>query len=355
VAIIATGDPLHVEPALAALEAGYHVLLEKPIAPTAVECLRVVDAAERSGRILQIGHVLRYTAFYEKVAEVLRSGLLGDLVHLDMKEHVAFWHFDHSYVRGKFRSREIAAPLVLAKACHDLDLLVWFADRAPLRVASFGSLGHFASANAPEGAPARCIDGCPVQAECPHDAVRFYLGPDDELAKLWPWADLGGDPSREARRAALASGPYGRCVYRCDNDIADRQVLGVEFEGGLTASFTVHGHASEERRTLRATGTRGELRGVFQDGLLELTRHGELGVDRIPLGAAPQAFGHHGGDGGLLDHFTRVVAGEGGEEIRASGRVSLASHLLGFAAEQARLSGSVVELDAFEAQLAPGP
>jgi predicted dehydrogenase len=348
VAIVATGDTLHVEPALAAFAKGYHVLLEKPIAPTPEECLRVVAAAEASGRLLQIGHVLRYTPFYERVHEVLRSGVLGELVTIDMKEHVAYWHFTHSYVRGKFRSRAVAAPLVLAKTCHDMDLLVWFADRPPSRVASFGSLLQFRADAAPPGAPARCADGCPVQASCPHDAERFYLDPDERLARFWPWSDVSPDPSREARQRALASGPYGRCVYRCDNDVVDHQVLQVEFEGGLTASFGVHGAASDERRTIRVSGARGELRGVLHDGLIEVTRHGKLGAERIETPGG--VLGHFGGDEGLLAHFTDVVARGARDEVRTSGRISLESHLLGFAAERARESGAVVELAAFRSE-----
>ncbi len=350
VAIVATGDTLHVEPALAAVARGYHLLLEKPIAPDPADCLRVVEAAEAAGRMLQIGHVLRYTRFYNRVHEIVASGRLGEIVAVDMKEHVAHWHLTHSYVRGKFRNRALAAPIVLAKTCHDLDLLAWIVNRPARRVASFGSLQHFRSASAPEGAPARCTDGCPVQERCLHDAVRFYCGPDERLARHWPWTDLGLDPSREARRRALETGPYGVCVYRCDNDVPDHQVLAIEFEGGVTATFTLQGLATHERRTIRVSGTEGELRGVFQDGLLELTRHGALGSEHERIEAS--LAGHSGGDEGLLGHFTDVVGRGAIAEVRTSGRVSLESHLIGFAAEDARLGSRVVEMDAFRAQVA---
>jgi predicted dehydrogenase len=347
-AIVATGDTLHVEPALAAFARGYHVLLEKPIAPTPGECVRVVDAAEEAQRMLQIGHVLRYTPFYRRVHEIIESGALGEVVSLDLREHVAYWHMTHSFVRGKFRNRELAAPIILAKSCHDLDLMVWFMGRPALRVSSFGSVGHFRAAAAPEGAPERCSDGCPAGRDCPHDAERFYLGPDDEVARIWPWSDVSLDSSREARRRALERGVYGRCVYRCDNDVADHQVVAVEFEGGATGSLTVHGLGSEEERTIRLSGTRGELSGVLQSGVIEVSRHGVLGNERYEMGGA--ALGHYGGDDGLLDHFSGVLERRAAGEIRASGRVSLESHLMGFAAEQARLSGSVVEMADFRKQ-----
>ena len=139
-------------------------------------------------------------------------------------------------------------------------------------------------------------------------------------------------------------------MYRCDNDVVDRQSIALEFEGGLTASFTVHGLASEERRTLRITGSRAELRGVLQDNVLEVTRHGELGARPIEL--PPVAvLGHYGGDDGLLHHFSDVAAREAVDEVRASGRSALESHWLGFAAERARTTGEVVELAAFRAEV----
>ena len=352
VVIVATGDTLHVPPTLAALGRGYHVLLEKPMALEPAECVALVEATEREGRILQIAHVLRYVPFYRKVKEILDSDALGQIVHLELKENVAFWHMTHSYVRGKFRSRRVAAPIVLAKTCHDLDLLAWFVGAPARCVVSQGSLSHFRSDRAPAGAPDRCSEGCPVQAACPHDAARFYLGPDEGVAALWPWSDLSAEPSRDARSRALETSPYGRCVYRCDNDVPDHQVVLLEFEGDTSASLTVHGLASHETRTLRITGGEGELRGVLQDGVLELTRHGSFHVERFELPGS--VLGHYGGDDALLDHFTDAVARGAHDEILASGRVSLESHLMGFAAEQARLRGGAVEMDAIRSEAARG-
>ncbi len=352
-AIIATPDREHVQPALRALEAGYHVLLEKPIAPDPAGCLLVVEAAERAGRILQVGHVLRFAPFYERVFELVQEGAVGELLHIELSERVAAWHYTHSFVRGKFRNRELAAPFVVAKCCHDLDLLVWLAGRGPERVASFGGLGHFAAASAPPGAPARCTDGCPASPVCPHDAVAFYLGPGDALGGVWPWSDLGPDPAREARRRALETGPYGRCVYRCDNDQPDHQVVAVRFAGGLTGSFSVQGAAPEEERTVRVVGSRGELVGGLAAGSLELRRPGSLEVHREELPGSP--IGHFGGDEGLCRHFCESVGRGLADDDRASGRVALEGHLLGYAAERARAEGQVVPLAAFRAGLGSAP
>ncbi|MFQ5698942.1 MAG: Gfo/Idh/MocA family protein [Myxococcota bacterium] len=341
-AIIATGDTLHAAPAQAALERGYDVLLEKPIATTPEDCVQVIQTAARCEGLLEIAHVLRYTPFYARVHQVVRSGRLGRLVRIDLREHIAHWHMTHSYVRGKFRKREIAAPIVLAKSCHDLDLLCWLGDAPARRVTSFGSLSHYRQDRAPEGAPERCTQGCPVQPDCIHDAVHFYLDPDERLARLWPWSDVSSDPTAEARRRALESGPYGRCVYRCDNDVPDHQEVTIELESGACASFALHGHATHETRTIRISGTRGELRGRLQGGVIEVSRHGSLEVEEIRL--EDGGIGHFGGDEGLLDHFTDIVARGAWDEARTSGRTSLESHLIGFAAERARLEGRVVEM-----------
>jgi predicted dehydrogenase len=300
--------------------------------------------------MLQIGHVLRFAPFYERVHALVASGRLGRILHLELKEHVGAWHMAHSFVRGRFRNRAVAAPILLAKSCHDLDLLLWLARARPARVASFGGLSGFTAERAPQGAPERCTQGCPAQPGCAHDAVRFYLGPDDGLARAWPWSDVSPDPSRAARRAALETGPYGRCVYRCDNDVLDHQVVAVELEDGATAAFSLHGHAVHESRVLRITGERGELRGVLERGELELQLHGSFAAEREQIPGSP--LGHFGGDAALVAHFADVVRRAAPAEVRASGREALESHLLGFAAERARTRGQVVDVAEYRREIA---
>jgi hypothetical protein len=175
--------------------------------------------------------------------------------------------------------------------------------------------------------------------------VRFYAGPDEKLARHWPWSDVSLDPSREARLAALRTGRYGRCIYRCDNDVLDHQSVSVEFASGVTASFGLHGFANAERRTVRISGTRGEIRGVLHDGLLEVSRVGALDVERHHTTGSP--LDHFGGDDGLLEHFTAALARGDLEKLRGAGRSALQGHLLGFAAERARETASVVDCASF--------
>jgi predicted dehydrogenase len=357
VAIVATPDRGHVEHAVAALAAGYDVLLEKPIATDRAGLTRLVEAEAEHAGTVTVAHVLRYTPFFATVARLLDEGAIGELQSIEHTEQVGSWHFAHSYVRGNWRRTADAGPLLLAKACHDLDLLRWLAGAAGAAVASFGARRHFRADQAPEGVPERCLDGCPVEATCPYHAGRFYL---EQLA-TWdgpPASVISEDRSPEGRRDALQHGPYGRCVYRCDNDVVDHQVVILRFVNGVTATLTVTAFSPDTTRTVRYRGSHGELHGDLEGGWLELVRFApttpvreriELRGDDLDPPPPWGAFrGHAGGDEGLLADLVartrRRGPGARPPAARTSLRTSVDSHLLAFAAEEARRSGTVVEL-----------
>jgi predicted dehydrogenase len=345
-----TLDRLHLAPTIAALQTGYHVLLEKPMAVEPGECVGMVRAAERTGRLLMIAHVLRYTAFYAALQGVVAAGRLGDVVTIEHRENVAYWHMAHSYVRGNWNSAARSGPMILTKCCHDLDLLVWLMAGNPVaRLHSFGSLLHFRPDRAPAGAPLRCTDGCPAAGSCPYYAPRIYLT--DDLG--WPTSTISVDLSPEARLHALRTGPYGRCVYHAGNDVVDHQMVSMEHENGATSTLIMHGHAHREERTTRIDGTRATLRARFTygaDSSITVHDHGAGTVEGVVV-PADDGTGHGGGDSGLLRAFARAVRAADSMPPTAA-RASLESHLLAFAAEQARLSGSIVEMAAYRQALA---
>jgi predicted dehydrogenase len=266
---------------------------------------------------------------------------------VEQRENVAYWHMAHSYVRGNWRNDALSSPMILAKCCHDLDQIVWNREGDPVRrLQSFGSLLYFRTENAPTGAPLRCTDGCPMADDCPFYAPRIYLG--ENLG--WPTETISVDLSYEGRLHALQTGPYGRCVYQSDNTVVDHQVVSMEHASGAVTTLIMQGHSDEEERTLRYDGTRATLRGrtrVRGESEITVTDHLTGAVEVIPI---REEGGHGGGDARLLRTFAESVRA-GARDALTSGRVSLESHLLAFAAERSRLNGSVVDMDAYRAEI----
>jgi predicted dehydrogenase len=335
--IITTPDHLHHGPAMAALEAGYHLILEKAIAQSWKQCRDILRLAERKDRIVAVCHVLRYAPFFRQMKHVVDSGRIGRVVsvqHLEPVEHI---HMSHSFVRGNWRNSELSTPMLLSKSCHDLDILRWIIDRPCRKVQSFGSLALFRREMAPAGAPERCTDRCPSEKTCAFSALKIYL-----RDKLWGTYHLNvPDDSDESILAALRQGPYGRCVYRNDNDVVDHQVVNLVFDGGITVSFAMEGLTSYGGRRTRITGTEGDI--VGDERILDVfhfpTRQRILwDVREHSAGLG----GHGGGDHRLVRDFVQAVSRGDPSLLTSTLEASMESHLMGFLAEESRLSGGKV-------------
>lgn len=369
-ALIATPDSEHLEPALRALARGYHVLLEKPMATREADCERLVAEAERSERLLQVCHVLRYAPLFEAIKRVIDSGELGRLVTIQHSENVSYWHYAHSYARGHWRNRAASSPMILAKSCHDLDLLCWLADSRPVRLASLERPTELCEANAPPDAPAFCAEGCPHAPTCPYDAVAMYRDVTPILLDLrhasrppaaiatgdagpgpaepprasdwtrWPVSVLGSDVSTAGVERALRESRYGRCVYRIgDNDQPSSQHVAVTFANGVNASFTMHSTSHREGRETRIDGTRGSLVAGFYtlEQFAEVSDHKSGRTRRVALETER---GMHGGaDPRLFRSFLAALRGEG--EALTTARASLWSHRMAFAADRCAREGTV--------------
>ncbi|MFC5407105.1 Gfo/Idh/MocA family protein [Cohnella soli] len=341
--LICTQDKQHFDPTMKALEAGYHVLLEKPMSPSAEECIRMGQMAAQTNSIFSICHVLRYTNFFSTIKQLLEQGAIGKLMSISHNENVGYWHQAHSFVRGNWRRKDESSPMILAKSCHDLDILLWLAGSDCVRVSSFGSLSHFKADQAPEGAPLRCLDGCPAADDCLYYAPKQYLRNDLH----WPTSAISDDLSYEARYRALQTGPYGRCVYHCDNDVVDHQVVNLEFANEVTASFTMSAFTRDVSRTIKLMGTKGEIRGAMEKNEIEILHFGSGKTERIVFEDRGGHVGHGGGDWGLMRDFLRLVREGGGNRGLTSADRSVQSHLMAFAAEQSRVDGTSLSLQEF--------
>ena len=342
VMIVSTQDRQHVSAALKALDKGYHILLEKPISPDLGQCRALQEKARETGRAVVVCHVLRYTKFYAVLEDLLRRGEIGKIETIDAIEHVAYWHQAHSFVRGNWRTSSETSPMILQKSCHDMDILRWLAGAPCLKVQSFGSLDYFKAENAPQGAAPRCLDGCACKDACPYDAEKIYVtDPRTGIrgrGKGWPCAVLASEPDEDKIYAALRTGPYGRCVFHCDNNVVDHQTVNLEFEGNIHATFTMTAFTQDCRRTIKVTGTLGEIEGDMAKNALTLRRFGrpEETFDLNEEGG--QFSGHGGGDFGLMASFCRLIARGGGAGLTGVD-ASVESHVMALAAEASRLDG----------------
>ncbi|MBR7160867.1 MAG: Gfo/Idh/MocA family oxidoreductase [Clostridia bacterium] len=351
-AVIATVDNDHYGPAMKAIELGYHLLLEKPVAQTVKECTDIANAAQDKGVCVLVCHVLRYTPFYKTVKSIVQSGMIGSIVNVDCTEAIGDVHFSHSYVRGNWYSEEQSTPMLLAKSCHDLDIIQWLMDKPCKKVTSFGRLTYFRPENAPEGAPVRCSDGtCPIAEACPYNCHRIYIeNPDGFWGKSIFRNSVATHPNMtdDELREALKTSHYGMCVYHAGNDVLDNQVVNMEFEGGVTATLSVNAF-NQGGRYIRIYGTKGELYAFASSTSIHVYTFDDKKSHEIPVCETEEAItgGHGGGDDGIvLDLYDYLCGTYTGVSV-ADIRVSVANHMIGFAAEEARHTDTVVHLDEY--------
>jgi predicted dehydrogenase len=344
VVMICTQDSMHYEPAMAAIGKGYDILLEKPIAPTAAQCREVAAAAKAKGVKVLVCHVMRYTPFFRAIKEVIESGDIGKVVTVVHNENVGDFHQAHSFVRGNWGNCERSSPMILAKSCHDMDFLQWLVDKKCLRLSSFGSLSYFNRENKPQDTPSRCTDGC--KADCLYDARRAYTDSDNE----WFRSVAAGhaSPTDEEVESALKNGPYGRCVFLCDNDVVDHQVVSMEFEDGVTVIFSMSAFTPDCSRSIKIMGTKGQIKAHTVPHSIEVSRFAPYPHLESRTVKMQEGSGHGGGDAGIMRSFCSYIRGGGDARGMTDIGISAENHLLCFAAEQSRLNnGTVVEMKDF--------
>ena len=333
---IATMDRDHCAPAVACMKLGYDVLLEKPLAATLADC-QLIEATQRAtGCIFAVCHSLRYQKGFRRVKELLEAGAIGRVMSVNLTEQVAWWHQAHSFVRGNWGNEGRSSFMLLAKSCHDIDYLHYLVGKSCLSVSSFGALSYFRAENAPAGSGARCVD-CAVERTCNYSAIKQYV---ESKREEWPANVVALDHSRETHLSAIGSSPYGRCVWKCDNDVVDHQTVNMLFEDDVTAVFTMTAFTQGGGRVLRVHGTLGEL--FFEETSITIKTFGDGNTTPIKLGSETGA--HGGGDQRIVDTFIDALFSRDDSQIVASAQESLKTHSVVFAAEQSRCEGRTVNL-----------
>lgn len=341
-AFICTQDGMHYDPAYLAKQKGYHILLEKPISNSPEECVRIwKDFDDTGGQLFAVSHVLRYTPFFLQIKQMLDQGMVGRITNMEYAENIGFYHFAHSYVRGHWADSTTSSPLILAKSCHDLDILRWLVGCPVESLSASGSLLEFRAENAPAGAPERCIDGCPAEDSCPYNAVRLYgwFRPNSFLRRIVEMED-----EQHNLDHALRSSDYGRCVYHCGNNVPDHLAVRLHFTNQVDVVLTVTAFSSRITRTLRIQGTRGEITADMDRNTISSVDFATMRSSKIRLDVDRE--GHFGGDKGLTHSFVSRIA-QGQTTLPTSLKQSLESHLMAFAAEQSRRENRVIDFPQF--------
>jgi predicted dehydrogenase len=311
--------------------------------------MEIQQKAERVGRQVIICHVLRYTRFFSKLKEIIDSGSIGKVISINSSENIGNFHMAHSFVRGNWRNSDLSSPLIMQKSCHDMDILVWLTGSNAKTISSFGSLTYFKEENAPEGSSERCLN-CKVAENCRFDARKQYL----PIAGTWPASVITPSDSKEELLKCLETSPYGRCVYKCDNNVCDHQVSIIEFENGVTATFHLGGFTNKIHREIHIMCEDGEIYGDDETNTITVTRFASNNIDEYKK----EVFypgriegGHGGGDTGLMEDFLNKIQNRDSADCRSAISYSVESHLMAYAAEQSRVTGETVDMKELKRQL----
>lgn len=335
--IIATQDRQHYEPAMAAINKGYPLLLEKPMAETAEKTKQIVEAAGEKGILLMVCHVLRHTPFFRAMKQVIDDGKIGRIQSLHHIENIGYWHYAHSYVRGNWRNSDETTSMIVAKCSHDTDIMNYLLGGKKCRkISSFGSLSYFTPENAPKGAAKRCGD-CMYNKSCMYSAYKYL--DDRKLRKNFRDIIKRTENNEEFLKYMLTT-PYARCVYYCDNNVADHQTVMMEYEDGVTASWQASAFTMDTIRQTKIMGTAGEIEGSIEEDQF-IVRDFASGNETTVKVHTPKTL-HSGGDECIMETFTNALRNPGAENLMYSARLSLQGHVMAFAAEESRMNGGMV-------------
>ncbi|WP_343248245.1 Gfo/Idh/MocA family oxidoreductase [Diplocloster hominis] len=340
--IIATQDQEHYEPAMACIGKGYSILLEKPMAETAEKTREIVEAAKEKGILLMVCHVLRHTPFFKAMKDVIDKGTIGEVKSIHHIENIGYWHFAHSYVRGNWHNTKETTPMIVAKCSHDTDIFNFLLNgKKCKKISSFGSLSYFTKENMPEGAAENCMDGCPHNKDCMYSAYKYL---EDRKSRQNFRDIVMRTDDKQAFLEHLKESPYSRCVYQCDNDAVERQVVNIEYEDGTTVSFQASAFTMDIIRQTKIMGTKGEIEGCIDDDKFVIKDFASGNETEVKV-HTPKTL-HSGGDECIMQNFVHALAYPDPENQKLSAELSLQGHIMAFAAEYSREhGGEIVEFE----------
>lgn len=338
VAFICTQDNMHFEPAVAAMNKGYHLLLEKPISNNKEECLTILREYRKHNVSVAVAHVLRYTDFFSRIKELIDNDEIGKIKGIQHNENIGHIHYSHSYVRGNWRKESISSPIILAKSCHDMDILLYLTGATSVKISSFANRTTFIAENKPEKTPYRCLDGCSNSKYCPYYAPKIYM----TGSYGWPVDTITTDLSQEGIKKALEDGPYGRCVYSCDNDVMEHQTVNLEFDNSIPVVFSMSAFTEKTTRTIKIVGEKGQINGHMEKNEIEIHNFQTNDIKKIFLKS--RSASHGGGDTEIIKDLL-IHLKDRNIPLKSSIENSVQSHLMAFAVEDSRKNNKIVTVD----------
>ena len=342
--VIATIENHRIPPVMESMKKGYHILVEKPLCTNPSELIRLYDATKDYSGILIVCHQMRLTPRYRTIKNLVDSGKYGKIVCIQHSENLSYSHMAHSFVRGFFNSSKLT-PMLLAKCCHDMDMLSYVVNKKVKKIASFGSLNYFRKENCPEGAPKFCLEGCKHYHSCPYHVLKLYFEPDTDPAFL---RQMGVIKDKDQLRELLMTNRFGKCVFQTDNDVVDNQTVQIEFEDDVHVSFTMCGHNGVERRMTKISMTNGEIDFDGVSGLIKAYSFEPQLEETLKVNASGT---HGGGDRAIMDNFIDAIESGDKSILYTPIKDSLEGHLMVFAAEESRKSGKVIDVRKYEAEV----
>jgi predicted dehydrogenase len=323
--IIASPNRFHAEQLIAALDWNVPILLEKPVCISLEECRAVWEAYENSARpLVAVGFVLRYTPFYQRVHEIVRSGILGQILQVDADELLGAAQTS-AFFRESWRLHDrLSGGFFVEKCCHDIDVLSLIAGSKVRRIGSFAARSHF----------------LPRPRSEQH--ARFDASVTRRLAS--DYADLHVKKYFE--------NISDESVYHARGDVPDHQSVLIQYENDILTAFSVTFGQPRQTRRIRIMGSNGQLSGDIQKATIEYDI-GEPGEDRWTNFCETVAYdqsGHSGGDSRINGCFWNALSG-GPVEILAGLEDGLEAVLAAICVEESKLSGTMIDVQSIREEI----
>ena len=333
--IISHYDLLHYDTAQVLLVKGYDVLVETPVANSLDGLVHLKEySLKNKDRLFMVAYNNRYSSFYTKLKEIVDDKKLGDLINISYNVDIGYQNFVHNYVRGNWRITSDTATIMLTNSCQDIDMMINLSKGKCQKVSCFSDLRIFNWENFNTKMSENCFR-CSEEESCPFSAKKIYLQEDKFINN-----SVHINPTKDNLEAILKQGPYGKCVFYCDNDVCDNLTSIFKFDNKVTSNFNINAFTKESDKKIRLFYKEGEVEASFKQKEIKIKSF--LNTDEKIIKIDQE----NTDEKLFLDFIDRVKNKNYKSCISDVGSV-IESHVATFAAEFANVSETVVDVKSF--------